>query len=99
MKFRQTNDHFDVDKMRDQLAQFAKLKDLGWDWEFSMYSKDRRGLGPDRKGLEFYQEILDIVLHLSPAGQPSLALLKIVFVELEKKEQDSCLCKSRRIAG
>ena len=93
MKIRTGNDSFDVESMVSKLEYFARQQDLSWDWEFLLYSKNRRGLGPDREGLLRYSSILEVILEECPTGRPSLAQLKLVWLELNRKWKIKANCK------
>ena len=84
-KPRTPNDIFKTSELYDMLAVHAKDKDTSWDFEGLSYQKGRRGLGPDRAGLEFYAVLLTCILMVAPYGQPSKQLLKIVWDMLDKK--------------
>ena len=84
-KVRTSNDLFYKAALYEALKVFAMLKKLAWDWEFLEYGKSRRSQGPDREGLEYYFEVLQAVLKFAPKGFPSLALLKLVWTQLNEK--------------
>ena len=84
-KPRTPNDTFDPEEMEKELKQFAKTKQLGWDWEFASYDKRRRGQGPDRDGLVMYFDVLKIVLLFAPFAHPALSLLRMVWGSLHRK--------------
>ena len=81
---RSSNDEFDVKLLCAELAPYARVKDLQWDWEFSQYAKTRRSQAPDRLGLEKYQEFLKTVLRVAPGGLPSQVRLREVFMYLDQ---------------
>ena len=81
---RSSNDEFDVKLLCAELAPYASVKDLQWDWEFSQYAKTRRSQAPDRLGLEKYQEFLKTVLRVAPGGLPSQVRLREVFMRLDQ---------------
>ena len=84
-KVRTSNDLFCKAALYEALKVFAMLKKLAWDWDFLEYGKSRRSQGPDREGLEYYFEVLQAVLKFAPKGFPSLALLKLVWTQLNEK--------------
>ena len=81
---RSSNDEFDVSLLCAELAPYASVKDLQWDWEFSQYARRKRTQAPDRLGLEKYQEFLKTVLRVAPGGLPSLRRLRDVFMYLDQ---------------
>jgi hypothetical protein len=80
---RTSNDIFCTEALFEALKVFAMIKKLAWDFEFMEYAKSRRCQGPDREGLEYYFEALEAVLKFAPGGFPSLALLRIIWVQLQ----------------
>ena len=84
-KPRTATDRFDGQSLLDDLRAFARLKDLGWDWELSNYAKLKRSQAPDRAGLESYAELMLVVLKHAPRGFPNHMLLRDVWLELDKQ--------------
>ena len=65
---RSATDRFDVVKMYECLCEYARVKDLGWDFEMAAYSKTKRSQGPDREGLQHYHVLLGQIVRFSPNG-------------------------------
>ena len=84
-KVRTPNDECGPDDMEAALEGFAKDKSFALDWELEQYEKRRRGQGPDREGLEHYYDLLMVVISLCPYGQPALAMLRLVWLSLNKR--------------
>ena len=80
---RARTDKFDGAALAEALKKFARLKDLEWDWEIRRYSKTRRSQAPDRRGLEVYSPLLQVILSFSPSGFPNHTILRDVWLELE----------------
>jgi hypothetical protein len=84
-KTRTKNDHFDIRAMCDELAKYAKLKNCGWDWELSYYSKTRRSQGPDHAGLIRYVKLLGVLLVFMPNACPLPLQIKEVWLYLQRQ--------------
>lgn len=82
---RSRNDLLNVVDVCEALAPFAVLKTPPFDWEVAGYGKTRRSQGPDRDGLEAYEQLLRVILRAAPSGHPSLGRLRSVWMWLHGK--------------
>ena len=82
---RTRNDPIDLVNFCDGLAELAKLRTPGFDWDLRAYGKSRRSQGPDRDGLMYYERLLEQVLRFAPRGFPSHVQLREAWMWLQKE--------------
>ena len=82
---RTPNDRVDVEALIADLEEFAKLRSLPWDWELAQYSKCRRSQAPDRRGLQYYSDLLLVLVKHAPKCLPPHKSIQVTWVELQAR--------------
>ena len=79
--------HVDCDALLHEWFFLAKLKDPGFEWDGTLYSKPSRALGSDQGSLMKHAAALKPLLQLAPSGFPSQSSLRLVFYRMEEEHQ------------
>ena len=77
----------DVEALASVLAAVANLRDPGFSWDGSDYSRPSRSQAADRGGLALYAPVLKTMLRHAPSGFPCQMRMTDLFVLLQQRRQ------------